>query len=217
MHRSFTTPRYFTSALLVAAAASSFVACIPFDTEEEYFPPMNGATDVVSAAKPPPPISGGTLVVSGKTAVATDPDRDRVSIINLTTKKVTATVALKDGDEPGRVVVDAAGRAHVALRAGGAVATIDLESGKLVDRSAVCAAPRGIAFDAAHGDLVVACVGRLAPEKNLDVAVRAFDAIRRQFTTLVQDQQAKSETGTDRATNELAPAGDAEGGGEAEH
>ncbi len=29
-------------------------------------------------------------------------------------------------------------------------------------------------------DLVVACVGRLAPEKNLDVAVRAFDAIRRQ-------------------------------------
>lgn len=162
MHRSFTsrtTRRYFTTALLLGAGASSFVACIPFDTEEEYLPPMNGGTDVVSAAKPPPPISGGTLVVSGKTAVATDPDRDRVSIVDLSTKKVTATVALNEGDEPGRVVVDDAGRAHVALRRGGAVATLDLASGKVVDRRDVCGAPRGIAFDAAKDQIHVACMG----------------------------------------------------------
>src|SRR5262249_4123237 len=54
---------------------------------------------------------------------------------------------------------DDAGRVHVALRRGGAVATIDLASGKVVRRTDVCAAPRGLAYDAQSEQLHVACAG----------------------------------------------------------
>ena len=71
-------------------------------------------------------------------------------------------VPLAAGDEPGRVVADAAGRAHVALRRGGALVTIDTATGALLDRRAVCAAPRGAAYDAANDLVHVACAdGRL--------------------------------------------------------
>jgi hypothetical protein len=113
----------------------------------------------VSQAVPPPAVSGGTLRVlaDGQTAVAADPDRDQVYIVDLTDSTLRATVALTAGDEPGRVIQDADGRVHVALRRGGAIATIDPTTGQLTTRRAVCAAPRGLAYDAA-GDLVhVAC------------------------------------------------------------
>src|SRR5579871_3058342 len=44
-----------------------------------------GPTTVVTAARPPVPISGGTLLITrdGMRAVAADPDRDRVSIVDL--------------------------------------------------------------------------------------------------------------------------------------
>jgi mono/diheme cytochrome c family protein len=110
------------------------------------------------------PISGGTLRVlsDGRTAVAADADRDLVSVVDLVTGHVTATVALQFGDEPGRVVEDAAGLVHVALRGGGAVATIDpkLTSGEaLLARRALCAAPRGLAYDKSTDELHVACAG----------------------------------------------------------
>ena len=70
-------------------------------------------------------------------------------IVDLTTKSVRATISLNPGDEPGRVVADAAGRAHVALRHGGALVSIDTVAGVLLQRRAVCAAPRGLAYDAA--------------------------------------------------------------------
>jgi mono/diheme cytochrome c family protein len=109
----------------------------------------------------PPSISGGTLLVTadGHTAVASDPDRDRVWFVDLTTRALLGGVALEPGDEPGRVVADASGRVHVALRRGGAVVSIDLATRAIVSRRAVCAAPRGIAFDAAGGVLHVACAG----------------------------------------------------------
>jgi hypothetical protein len=110
------------------------------------------------------PISGGTLRVlsDGRTAVAADADRDLVYVVDLVTGTVKATVALQFGDEPGRLVEDADGHVHVALRGGGAVATIDpnLPSGQaLVARRALCAAPRGLAFDKATSELHVACAG----------------------------------------------------------
>src|SRR6476646_5297858 len=73
----------------------------------------NYGTSVVTASVAPPAISGGTLriLADGHTAVAADPDRDQVYIVDLTAKSVRATVALNPGDEPGRVVADAAGRA----------------------------------------------------------------------------------------------------------
>ncbi|WP_437968270.1 c-type cytochrome [Sorangium sp. So ce260] len=109
---------------------------------------------------PPPPISGGTLLVTADKdlAVAADPDRDRVSIINLVTLEVEAILPLEPGDEPGRVTEGAPGTAHVALRRGGAVITIDLAT-RQTHRRPVCPAPRGVAYDAAADLLHVACAG----------------------------------------------------------
>ncbi|MDO9021588.1 MAG: cytochrome-c peroxidase [Deltaproteobacteria bacterium] len=118
-----------------------------------------GETRTLAVA--PPPISGGTLLVTadGRTAVAADPDRDRVWFVDLTTSALLGDVALQAGDEPGRLVADDARRVHVALRRGGAVVTIDLATRTILARRPVCAAPRGIAFDAAAGALHVACAG----------------------------------------------------------
>ena len=123
------------------------------------FPPNYGTTAAAPVA--PPAISGGTLriLAGGQTAVAADPDRDNVYIVDLTTKLVRATIALNPGDEPGRVVADAAGRAHVALRHGGALVSIDTVAGVLLQRRDVCAAPRGMAYDAATDLVHVACAG----------------------------------------------------------
>jgi hypothetical protein len=113
-------------------------------------------------AQPPPPVSGGTLAVfaGGRLAVASDPDRDHVYVVDLTAWRVAFDVALGPHDETGRVVEGPNGRtAYVALRRGGAVVTIDATTGTVIERRAVCAAPRGLAYDAAAGLLHVACAG----------------------------------------------------------
>jgi hypothetical protein len=121
-------------------------------------------TTPTKAATPVPPLSGGTLVVlaDGHTAVASDPERDQVYVVDVQAGAVRAA-ALQAGDEPGRVVEDAAGRVHVVLRRGGAVASIDPASATIVARRAVCSAPRGIAYQATGGPandvLEVACAG----------------------------------------------------------
>ena len=114
---------------------------------------------VIESSRIPPPISGGTLLIAhdGHTAVAADPERDRVWAVDLRDHSLVADVALQAGDEPGRLIEDAAGRIHVALRSGGAVATLDLASKSITARRPVCAAPRGIAYDAAKDQLNVAC------------------------------------------------------------
>jgi hypothetical protein len=117
--------------------------------------PQVGATH--SAADAPPAISGGTLRITGNTAIAADPDRDQVYIVDLAKRSVTFTVALQPGDEPGRVAVDGAGRAHVALRRGGALVTIAPATGTILARRDVCAAPRGVTYDAANDLVHVAC------------------------------------------------------------
>jgi mono/diheme cytochrome c family protein len=114
----------------------------------------------VSATNSPPPLSGGTLLVldDGKTALAADPDRDRVYFADLVDEKLLATVAMQTGDEPGRAVEDAEGGVHVVLRRGGAV--VSLAADRTVrERRVVCPAPRGIAFDRTAAALHVACAG----------------------------------------------------------
>jgi mono/diheme cytochrome c family protein len=107
---------------------------------------------------PPPwgvPISGGNMIVThdGARAVIADADRDRMLSVDLATGD-TKELALLAGDEPGRLVEDAAGRIHVALRRGGAVVTLDASLTQLARRP-VCAEPRGIVAD---GDSIdVAC------------------------------------------------------------
>ena len=104
------------------------------------------------------PISGGTLLVDrdGTTAVAADADRDRVFLVNLDTDRVTE-VALQPGDEPGRGVQDSGRRVHVATRRGGALVTINLDTGAIQDRRYACPSPRGVAYDAAFDQVHVAC------------------------------------------------------------
>jgi cytochrome c553 len=121
------------------------------------FAPTFGAT--VQQPSAPPAVSGGTLRVlaDGVTAVAADPDRDSVYVVDLPSRSLRATIALSVGDEPGRVIEDGAGRVHVALRHGGAVATIDALAGTLTDRRSVCAAPRGLAYDPTADLIHVAC------------------------------------------------------------
>jgi hypothetical protein len=107
----------------------------------------------------PPPISGGTLLMlaDGSTAVAADPDRDLIYVVDTGEKVLLSTVTLTPGDEPGRLVEDGAGRVHVALRSGGALATINPKAGTLMERRQVCPAPRGLAWDSATDTIWVAC------------------------------------------------------------
>jgi hypothetical protein len=93
----------------------------------------------------------------GTTAVAADPDRDAVYVVDLPSLSVLSTIALKAGDEPGRLVEDSGGLIHVALRGGGAVATIDPVNGVLLSRTSACPAPRGIAWDGASHSAIVGC------------------------------------------------------------
>ena len=122
-------------------------------------PPEFGPTVLLDV--PPPPISGGTLavVLGGSMAVASDPDHDRIALVDLDHGTLVASVVLAKGDEPGRVVADGAGRVHVVLRGGDAIADVAVPGGALLGRRSVCSLPRGIAYDAGGDRLWVACAG----------------------------------------------------------
>lgn len=153
MDRTVSKRRYLITTLVAAGVAALVPACTGTELPEEIDHPIQ------VSAKPPAAISGGTLLITSQdVAVAADPDRDLVWLVDLNDNSFSQ-VTLQDGDEPGRSVEDGKGRVHVALRRGGAVATIDLVSGKVVDRTAVCPAPRGIAFDAKTDSVHVACAG----------------------------------------------------------
>lgn len=102
------------------------------------------------------PLAAGTLLVtkSGH-AVASDPDRDLVHVVDLA-KQSVVSVPLEADDEPGRVVEGAPGTAYVAARRGGVVLAIDTAQGS-ARRIPVCSAPRGLAYDATLSRLYVAC------------------------------------------------------------
>src|SRR5688572_21384924 len=89
----------------VAAMASGCDDPLPPDP-----PPIDPPVDpedqqVVISDVRPPPINGGTLLITrdGQRAIAADPDRDRIVVVDLATQDVIAKVALEAGDEPGRV------------------------------------------------------------------------------------------------------------------
>ncbi|MDF2694146.1 MAG: surface antigen protein [Labilithrix sp.] len=119
-------------------------------------PPNFGQT--VTQAKAPPALGAASLIVSedGHTAILSDPDRDRVVVVDLGSKAVQ-TIAFGEGEEPGRLVADGPNRVHVVLDRAGSIATIDPLTATLLKRRPVCAAPQGIARDGAT--LYVACTG----------------------------------------------------------
>lgn len=123
--------------------------------------PLDNAPVVESTVRPAP-IYGGTLTVtSDGVAIAADPDRDALHIVDLDAGAVTHTVALAPGDRPHRVALGSAGQAHVVLRGGGGFATVDLDAGTVTARHSVCSEPRGIAFHAGQSALYVACADGL--------------------------------------------------------
>ena len=87
----------------------------------------------------PPPISGGTLTATsdGAFAIVADPDRDRISIVDLVSRSVSHTIELSAGDEPGRSVEDSQKLIHVALRRSGAILDVDPQTGSVLARRAV--------------------------------------------------------------------------------
>jgi hypothetical protein len=64
---------------------------------------------------------------------------------------------LSPHDEPGRIAEDRAGRVHVALRGSGDLATLSIATGQLLGRRPVCAQPRGVTYDGATDQVIVAC------------------------------------------------------------
>lgn len=106
------------------------------------------------------PVTGGTLLVTadGQTAVASDPDRDQVALVDLPSRTLLAQIRLPTGSEPGRLVEDGSGRVHVLLRRGGGVADIDLFSHQLVGLRQTCALPRGVAYRPTGDTLLVSCL-----------------------------------------------------------
>jgi len=104
------------------------------------------------------PVVGGTLLVTrdGSTIVAADPDRDAIFLVNEASRAVTA-LSLSRGDEPGRIAEGADGTLFVALRRAGALLQIDVRSATISQRVAVCASPRGVAYDARTASVYVAC------------------------------------------------------------
>src|SRR5688572_5197281 len=103
--------RYITTTSLVLLAAG----CNALDERDPAL--EEGATlfipvddrPVHKALRSPPPISGGTLAVGtdGNFAVAADPDRDRISVVDFSTSQLKH-LQLAEGEEPGRVVIDTA-------------------------------------------------------------------------------------------------------------
>ncbi|HET7545720.1 MAG TPA: hypothetical protein VFK05_37890, partial [Polyangiaceae bacterium] len=104
------------------------------------------------------PVAGGTLAVTrdDSTIVVADPDRDAVFLVD-SASRVVRTVSLSRGDEPGRIAEGSNGALFVALRGAGAVVEIDVHGATVLRRSAVCASPRGVAYEAKTESLHVAC------------------------------------------------------------
>lgn len=116
--------------------------------------------EAISAPTAPAPLAGGTLFVSSVTgrAYASNADRNVVDVID-TSKTAMSKIwsaDVGDGAEPGRIVEDATGKAHVVLRRAGRIATLDVANKTVTFRQA-CPAPRGI--DASGSSILVACEG----------------------------------------------------------
>ena len=138
------------------------------------------------AADALPPISGGTLLTTTDgLVVAGDPDHARIWIVDPAAERAVGEVALGRDDEPGRMVEDAAGRVHVVLRSAGEVLTLDPGSAAEIGRTRVCAAPRGLSYDASLDVRWVACLDGTLVALGQDGEVRRRFRIERDLRDVV--------------------------------
>lgn len=141
--------RLLTLSSLVLAACQDTIDLDPLDN-----------SPVIEPRVRPAPILGGTLTLTDDgLAIAADPDRDLIHIVDVDAREVRHTIALSAGDQPHRVALGSDGRAHVVLRGAGGVATIDPNAGTVTARHTLCPEPRGIAFHDVDASLYVACAG----------------------------------------------------------
>lgn len=162
--------RALTSAAVVTGVAI-LVACVG-DASDGSFPDGPGVDPIpapnlfrpdlgptVVQAVRPPPIYGGTLLATtdGAYAIAADPDRDQIFVVDLATRKLHATIDTAPGAQPFRVTESTPGTVAVTLRGTGEVVTIDLAMGTASWTSPACVEPRGIAFDPSTKTLAIAC------------------------------------------------------------
>lgn len=141
----------------------------------------------------PPAVSGGTLALSadGLYAVAADPDRDQVHVVDVKGGLVRSATVLR-GSEPGRVALDSHGQAHIVLRGAGKLARVSLESGSIVQETPVCSLPRGVVFDAQREAVVVACAeGALVALAASDHSARWRTQLDRDLRDVVIDAKGK--------------------------
>lgn len=161
------------SACITVSAAALLLGCqTSLPTER-----LTDTRPAKIASVRPPPLTGGTLLITAdeRFAVASDPERDRIVIVDLTSQGVKS-IALEAKDEPARLVEDTSGMVHVALRGGGSIVTIDPVLAQQVSRRTVCSDPRGLAIDRTKNLLHVACAsGELV---SLDVEPEG-DVVRR--------------------------------------
>lgn len=150
------------SVVVALGCATKTTVVDPPSTPPEQPAVFNGLA--FQAQTPPAPISGGTLLTiltkdGASLALASDPDEDVVHVVSLDQQTEIGKVVLQAGDQPGRLVADGAGRVHVVLRNGGAIASLDVTKtgATLAQRRNVCSAPRGIDWDPASDSLWVAC------------------------------------------------------------
>jgi DNA-binding beta-propeller fold protein YncE len=148
-------------------------------------------------------VSGGTLLGlrAGHTAVASDPDRDAIYVVDTQQATLAFTVTLNPGDEPGRLVEDGTGRVHVALRSAGALATIDPSTGAPLFERQVCPAPRGVAWDPSTDLVWVACAtGELVglPAAGGDATIRWV--VQRDLRDVVVTDSGLAVTRTSRSS-----------------
>ncbi|NUO48358.1 MAG: cytochrome-c peroxidase [Polyangiaceae bacterium] len=119
---------------------------------------------VVRSSVTPKPLSGGTLLVtrSGRHAVVSDPDRDRILTVDIEVGTVTRTLVTPEGAEPGRAIEALDGRVFVVLRSSGQILSFDPTVGDEPSLTSVCAAPRGLSLGPASTptpSVLVACAG----------------------------------------------------------
>jgi hypothetical protein len=216
-----------TVALLAACRGPAPIERLPpptptgFGTASFVDPRANSSAAIMLEA--PPPISGGTLATRGAMIVAADPDRDRVLVVDVVSSDVTQ-VAMPDGSEPGRVVIDADDNVHIVLRGSGEVATLPLSAPARVTRRRVCAAPRGIAVDDERHLVRVACRDgelvtfdpatdatpstlRLGFDDVRDILVRGDEMIVTRFRSaeIVRLDQSGAELGRVTPTSSVSP------------
>lgn len=151
--------RIVTVLALGLALAGCYESTIVSDT-----PPVDDGG--MPPPPPPPPVglstpavSGGTVLVlsSQSLAVIGDSDHGAIFVFDVVSSNVRHRIELADGEDVGRLVEDGDGRVHAVLRRTGAVLDLEPASGTVVSTRQVCAEPRGIDWDSARDELVVAC------------------------------------------------------------